>query len=232
MKKILYILVFSIINASCSSDSSNGSELTVDSRPSIPQLTFPSQDQLCITNTLNFTWDASTNEDGSSVIYVFEIAKDNLFSNTIKSEVITSLSKIVTLEKGFAYYWRVKAKSSKNIESEYSTISQFYTEEIPQSNHLPFAPELINPKLNQTINDESTTILEWKASDVDKDPLKYDLYFGKDKDNLTLLIENSDDTSFQVNLDTSETTYYWKVIVKDDNGGLINGQLWSFSTDN
>ena len=89
---------------------------------------------------------------GYGLDHIFEIAKDNLFSNKVKSEVLTSLSKIVTLEKGFAYYWRVKAKSSKNIESEFSSISQFYTEEIPQSNHLPFAPELIYPFLNHELN--------------------------------------------------------------------------------
>ncbi|MFC2127115.1 hypothetical protein ACFLRU_01915 [Bacteroidota bacterium] len=229
MKKLLYILVFSIINSSCSPDSNSDTKISSDSTPSIPQLTFPSQDELCIENTLNFTWDASTNEDGSSVIYIFEIAKDNLFSNKVKSEVLTSLSKIVTLEKGFAYYWRVKAKSSKNIESEFSSISQFYTEEIPQSNHLPFAPELIYPFLNQSLEGENTVVLEWKASDVDKDPLKYDVYFGKDKDNLTLAVENSDTTSLEVNLDTPTTSYYWRVIVKDDKGGQITGPLWSFN---
>ena len=61
MKKILYILVCSVIVLSCSSGSSDddGSTQNTDSTPSVPVLVFPSQDQLCIDNTLNFTWNAS-----------------------------------------------------------------------------------------------------------------------------------------------------------------------------
>ncbi|WP_139959557.1 hypothetical protein [Flavicella sediminum] len=225
------MLVFSFIYSSCSPEGNSDTEFNSDSTPSVPILTFPSQDQLCLTNTLKFTWDASINEDGSSVIYIFEIAKDNLFSNKVSSEVLTSLSKFVILEKGFAYYWRVKARSSKNIESEYSSISQFYTEEIAESNHLPFAPELILPFFNQSLSSINTTTLEWRSSDVDNDPLKYDVYFGKDEDSLTLMIENLSDTSFKVNLDPSAATYYWKIVVKDDKGGKTTGQLWSFSAE-
>lgn len=231
MKKTLYILVLSIICASCSSGSSDDGGGTSDSKPSAPTLIFPAQDQLCITNTLNFTWNASTNADGSSVIYVFEIAKDNQFSNIVTSEVLTSLSKIITLDKGVAYYWRVKARSIKNIESDYSTTSQFYTEEIPQSNHLPFAPALVNPFLNQHFDNVNTVNLQWTASDVDNDPLKYDVYFGKNNESLALVMENSNSTSLEVNLDAPQTTYYWKVVVKDDKGGQITGQIWEFSVD-
>lgn len=232
MKKILYILVFSVIYTSCSSGSSDDSGTNSDSTPTAPILVFPAQDQLCIDNTLNFTWNASTNADGSSVIYTFEIAKDNQFSNIVTSEVLTKLSKIVTLDKGVAYYWRVKAKSSKNIESDYSATSQFYTEEVPNSNHLPFAPAIINPTLGQNLDNVSTVNLEWTATDVDNDPLKYDVYFGKDKDALALVAQDSNNTSFEATLDTPQTTYYWKVVVKDDKGAQVTGQLWDFKVNN
>ena len=232
MKKLLYILVFSVIYASCSSGSSDDSGTNSDSTPTAPILVFPAQDQLCIDNTLNFTWNASTNADGSSVIYTFEIAKDNQFSNIVTSEVLTKLSKIVTLDKGVAYYWRVKAKSSKNIESDYSATSKFYTEEVPNSNHLPFAPAIINPTLGQNLDNLSTVNLEWIASDVDNDPLKYDVYFGKDKDALALVAPDSNNTSFEATLDTPQTIYYWKVVVKDDKGAQVTGQLWDFRVDN
>jgi hypothetical protein len=232
MKKILYILVFIVIYTSCSSGSSDDSGTNSDSIPSTPTLIFPAQDQLCIDNTLNFTWNASTNADGSSVIYTFEIAKDNQFSNIVTSEVLTKLSKIVTLDKGVAYYWRVRAKSSKNIESDYSATSQFYTEEVPNSNHLPFAPAIISPILGQNLDNVSTVNLEWTASDVDNDPLKYDVYFGKDKDALALVAQDSNNTSFEATLDTPQTTYYWKVVVKDDKGAQVTGQLWDFKVNN
>lgn len=232
MRKIIYLLVFSVVCASCSSGSSDDGEQKQDSTPSTPVLVFPSQNQLCIDNTINFAWNASTNEDGSSVIYAFEIATDNQFLNIVTSHVQTSLSKIVTLEKGAAYYWRVKAKSSKNIESDYSTTAQFYTEEVPNSNNLPFSPANTAPFIGQTFDGVSTIDLQWTASDVDQDPLKCDVYFGKDKDALVLVLENTNSNTYQVTPNAAQTTYYWKIIVKDDKGGKVTGPTWHFKVEN
>ncbi len=230
MRKLLAILIFGIIcvsGTSCSGGSDGDIELT-DSTPLAPTLIFPAQNELCITNLLEFKWNASTNTDGGPLLYVFEIAKDNQFSNIVISEVQTSTSKIVTLEKGVAYFWRVKAKSVKNIESAYSAISKFYTEEIPNSNHLPFAPALANPNLGQTLNNTTTVNLQWSATDIDLDPLKYDVFFGKDKDALVLVAENIENTNFEVSLNTAQTTYFWKVIVKDNKGTAVTGPIWHF----
>lgn len=232
MKHIIYKLVlFAFVLSSCSSggDDSGGGLEAQDSKPSTPVLIFPSQNQLCITNTLNFEWQASTNEDGSSVIYILEIARDNQFTDKVVDEVLTGLSKVVTLDKGFAYYWRVKARSTKNIESDYTPTSQFYTEEVPNSNHLPFAPSLVQPFLGQTLDNGTTSItLEWSGADVDGDPITFDVYFGKDKDDLSMVAEDASDNSLGVNLDTADTTYYWRVVVTDDNGASVTGPLWYF----
>lgn len=234
MKKILYKLVLVIfLGTSCSSgggdDFGVGSD-TSNSKPTAPILVFPSQNQLCTTNVLNFEWQASTNPDGSSLIYILEISKDNQFNNKVVDEVLTSLSKIITLEKGFAYYWRVKARSTRNIESDYSSTAQFYTEEVPNSNHLPFAPALQSPFLGQYLETVTTTVdLEWTASDVDGDPVTFDVYFGKDKDALSLVSEDSSANTFEVNLDTIDATYYWKILVKDDKGASVIGPIWYFN---
>lgn len=232
MKNIIWKLTLVVFMcASCSSggDSDGGPGETSDTKPSTPNLVFPAQNQLCITNTLNFEWEASTNEDGSSVIYILEIARDNQFTNKVVDEVLTGLSKIVTLDKGFAYYWRVKARSTKSVESDYSPTSQFYTEEVPNSNHLPFAPSLVRPFLGQTLESGTTTItLEWSGADVDNDPITFDVYFGKNKDALSMVSENTESNTFEANLDTTEITYYWKVVVKDDKGATVTGPLWYF----
>ncbi|WP_396600898.1 hypothetical protein [Algibacter sp. R77976] len=232
MKNIIYklILVAFICN-SCSSggDSDGGPAETSDSKPSSPALIFPAQNQLCTTNTLNFEWEAATNEDGSLVIYILEIAKDNQFSDKVVDEVLTTLSKIVTLEKGFAYYWRVKARSTKSVESNYSPTAQFYTEEVPNSNHLPFAPSLVKPFLGQTLESVTTEItLEWSGADVDNDPLTFDVYFGKDKDALSLVAENTMANTYVATLDAVDATYYWKIVVKDDKDASVTGPLWYF----
>ncbi|GGD03734.1 fibronectin type III domain-containing protein [Hyunsoonleella pacifica] len=232
MKNFIYKLaLITFIVTSCSSggDDSDGGNQTSDSKPTAPALVFPAQNQLCTTNTLNFEWQASINEDGSSVIYILEIAKDNQFTNKVVDEVLTDLSKIITLEKGLAYYWRVKARSTRSVESDYSPTSQFYTEEVPNSNHLPFAPSLVAPFLGQILeNGTSITILEWTGADVDNDPITFDVYFGNDKDALSLVSENTQNNTFDVNLDTADTTYYWKVVVIDDKGASVTGPVWYF----
>jgi hypothetical protein len=233
MKNTIYVFAFLVlICASCSSGSgdSDGEGEVSSIKPTAPTLIFPAQNQLCTTNVLNFEWEASTNEDGSSVIYVLEIAKDNQFTNKTVDEVLTSLSKIITLEKGFAYYWRVKARSTRSVESDYSPTAQFYTEEVPNSNHLPFAPALVSPFLGQFLDSGATSVnLEWSAEDVDKDPLTFDVHFGKDKDALSVLVENTDANSIQANLGTAGATYYWKVVVKDDKGAAVTGPTWYFN---
>ncbi len=232
MKKLLYMFICSVIYSSCSKNDDGALGQITDSTPSIPSLVYPAQDQLCIDNTLEFQWNTSTNDDGSSVVYIFELATDIQFSNMIASETQTSLSKTITLDKGFAYYWRVKAKSIKNIESAFSATSQFYTEEVPNSNNLPFSPDNVAPFVGQNFDGVNTIDLQWIASDVDKDPLKYDVSFGKDKNALTLMLENTEQTSFTVTVDSPQTTYYWQVTVKDDKGGETNSPIWNFKVNN
>ncbi|MBL4724793.1 MAG: hypothetical protein JKY73_05355, partial [Lutibacter sp.] len=143
---------------------------------------------------------------------------------------ISETLKTLTLEKGIAYYWRVKAVDAKNASSEYSSVYQFYTEGEGESNHLPFSPILVSPELSSVVT-ELTANLQWTASDVDtEDALTYDVYFGTENPPSVLSSENQSTTSLEVDL-ISSTTYYWKVVVKDGQGGQTIGQIWSFSTD-
>jgi hypothetical protein len=45
-----------------------------------------------------------------------------------------------------------------------------------------------------------------------------------------MVSEDQSETTFNVNV-VAATTYYWKIIVKDDKGGQANGQKWSFFTN-
>ncbi|MCF6168537.1 MAG: hypothetical protein L3J55_08280, partial [Lutibacter sp.] len=136
----------------------------------------------------------------------------------------------LSLEKGIAYYWRVKATDSKNLSSSYSSTNQFYTEGNGVSNYLPFSPVLVSPTLNAT-ETGTTTTLQWTASDVDtSDVLTYDIYFDTVNPPVAIASSNLTTNTLDVSLAAS-TTYYWKVVVKDDKGGQTIGQIWSFVTD-
>jgi len=231
MKKLLYIGVLAFIFNACggSDDGGDPPPPPVNNPPGTPTMVYPGNNELCIDNSVTFTWNAVTDPDGDAVSYKFEVALDQGFSNIQHTISSASTSHTLSLEKGVAYYWRILARDSKGAESAYSTPNQFYTEGEGDSNHLPFAPVLVSPGLNSTVS-EATATLSWTAADVDGDPLAYDVYFDTGDTPTTKVASDISETSFQVTL-AGSTSYSWKVVVKDDQGGQTIGQVWNFKTD-
>lgn len=232
MKKHIYILVIGFIVISCSGggDSPSPSPTPTNTAPTIPTLVAPSINKLCIDNSVSFQWDASTDINNDPILYQIQIATDNQFTAVVKSFEGTANTQTISLEKGIAYYWRVKATDSKSLSSKYSSTYSFYTEGVAVVNHLPFAPELLQPTLNSLVNPTVAT-LNWNAQDVDvNDVLVYDVYFGIDNPPATKVASNITTKTLDVNI-LAAKKYYWKVIVKDNKGGETIGQIWSFSTN-
>jgi len=232
MKKHIYILVLTAFLWSCGGsggDTPDPDPIPENKAPSVPSLVYPSANLLCIDNTINFSWNASTDPDGDTVSYEIQIAKDNQFTQIVQSVSNSSTTRTISLDKGVAYYWRVSAKDSKNKSSSFSSANSFYTEGEGVSNYLPFSPEVISPTLNDVITGTSAT-LEWNASDVDNDPLTYDVYFGTVNPPTATVSTNQTTKTYSVDLN-GKTDYYWKIVVKDDKGGETLGQVWNFKTD-
>ncbi|WP_303318310.1 hypothetical protein Q4Q34_10595 [Flavivirga abyssicola] len=237
MKKYLLIIAVSLGIVSCS-DSGDDSIPNPDpnpspsgSAPTVPSLTEPTDNLLCIDNNLAFNWGASTDPDGDAVKYTMEISKDNQFTQvTHRFTNLTSLTKTVLLDKAVAYYWRVKATDSKSLSSEYSSVFKLYTEGQGEENHLPFSPVIIQPALNSSIQGNSV-LLSWGATDVDKDALNFDVYLDTNNPPVSTVITGHTGKSYQATSLAANTTYYWKVVVKDDKGGITIGQVWSFETE-
>jgi len=230
MKKYIFTLVLSTLLWSCGGSGGDSPEPEpVNNAPNTPTLKYPTNNLLCIDNTIVFEWNTATDPDGDTVSYQVQIAKDNQFTEIVESISNTSTTKTISLDKGVAYYWRVSAKDTKNLSSDYSSVNSFYTEGTGVSNYLPFSPEIVSPTLNATVTETSAT-LEWNASDVDNDPLSFDVYFGTTETPTTIVSSNQTSKTFNVDV-ASETTYYWKVVVKDDKGGETIGQIWNFKTD-
>ena len=232
MRKILLSVVLGSIFFGCSGGGDSGDDFTpepvVNKAPTKPSLVSPSNNQLCADNTLEFTWNPSTDPDGDAVRYKIEVSEDNQFSSVAKTATVSGTGTTFTLDKGVAYYWRVEAIDSKNESSGFSSVFSLYTEGEGEANHLPFAPELIGPELGATVA-SGTTVLEWSGSDTDGDTLSYDIYFDENNPPTTLVSENQSGQTLEVS--TSENKdYYWKVVVDDGNGGETVGQVWEFKT--
>ena len=231
MKKLLTI-IFSMSLIACGGgggDTPPTPPPTVNKAPSKPGLVEPSNGLLCIDNTQTFQWNSATDPDGDSVTYQLQIARDTNFTDIAQNLTVSGTSQSVTLERGVAYYWRVKAIDSKNLSGDYSSTFNLYTEGDGESNHLPFAPVLTAPTLHAVIQ-TATTDLQWTANDTDSDPLTYDVFLDTVNPPATKVSTSQTGTVYTATL-TAAQTYYWKVVVKDDKGGETIGQIWSFKTD-
>jgi hypothetical protein len=229
MKKFIYISVISFLIISCGGgdDSVNAIENVA---PTTPTLIAPVNNKLCVDNSLNFEWSVSVDSNNDPIIYEIQVAKDNQFVQIVKTLKSTTNSQNIVLEKGVAYYWRVKATDDKFLSRNYSEVYKFYTQGEAVINHLPFSPELVQPVLNALLN-TTTATLSWNATDVDiTDSLSYDIYFGTNNPLTSKVSANQTTKTLEVNL-VASTVYYWKVVVKDDKGGETIGQTWMFKTN-
>ena len=232
MKKFLYIAVIGIVISSCGGGGGDTPPTppAENKPPTTPTTIYPANSDLCIDNAVNFNWNASTDPEGDAITYTVEVSENSSFSPISQTKTTSTTSIAISLEKGVAFYWRVRAKDSENDSSDNSTTVQFYTEGDGVSNHLPFAPVLVAPTLSETVTGTSTT-LSWTASDVDtEDTLTYDVYFGTDENPTTKEGSNITENTLSVNI-SGTSNYYWKVVVKDDKGGQTIGQIWDFKTD-
>ncbi|WP_298494061.1 fibronectin type III domain-containing protein [uncultured Algibacter sp.] len=229
-KTYLYLAVCLGFVVSCSSGGGDDDPTPAENKaPSTPSQVYPLNNTLCIDNAVIFEWNASTDPEGNSISYKIEISENSSFTALAFNETSTTNSRLISIQKGKAFYWRVKAVDSEQAESGYSSVSQFLTEGEGISNHLPFSPDLVSPTLNAEIDGTSTT-LSWTASDVDNDALTYDVYLDTTSNPTTKVSENQTETNFTASSLTAASNYYFKVVVKDENGGTTIGQIWSFKT--
>lgn len=229
MKKIAFTILICTVFLGCSTAGDSESDNPKNNAPTVPTLSSPSHTLLCVNNIVTFSWDATSDANDDTITYTIEVSKDTQFSAIAKTATVSSTEMTFTLEKGVAYYWRVKASDSKNASSRFSSVFSLYTEGEGASNHLPYAPQLIKPELSAAI-EGATATLEWSGSDVDADPLTYTIYFDDTNPPSTVVSENQVAQTYEVMI-ASKKRYYWKVVVKDDKQGTTIGQVWNFSTN-
>ncbi|MFH7016363.1 hypothetical protein [Flavobacterium sp. FlaQc-47] len=226
MKNFIYLAIIGFLFISCGGDDSEPE----NTPPTVPKLVTPTDNKLCVDNTVSFQWDLSTDTEKDVITYQIQIAKDNTFAPIVKTTEITANNTSIALDKNTAYYWRVKATDSKGLASTYSATFKLYTTGEAVVNHLPFSPELVQPTIDSVLN-TTTASLKWKATDVDlTDVLTYDVYFGKTNPPAAKVTTNTSTISFDVTVEPS-TEYFWKVVVKDNKGGETAGQVWKFKTN-
>jgi hypothetical protein len=234
MKNFIYLSIIGFLFISCGGGGGDDPvpqpQEVKNIAPTTPSLVTPTDNKLCLDNTVAFQWNLSTDANKDPITYQIQVAKDNQFSQNVKTVEGSTAVQTITLDKNTAYYWRIKATDSKGLSSDYSPTYKFHTASEAVVNHLPFSPELIQPAVNTVLN-TTTATLKWNATDVDAtDVLSYDIYFGTVNPPTSKVKENTVAKTLDVTLEPAKE-YFWKVVVKDNKGGETIGQVWKFKTN-
>jgi len=225
MIRTLFILFFCIITfSSCR-------KKRAPKPPEAVQLIFPEQNSECTTGTslgastsqVEFRWSAADNTES------YELRVVNINTGTVQTIGTASTSARLPLTKGEPFSWFVQSKNTQVQESVSSERWNFYNAG-SRTTFTPFPATLISPKSAESIfkdiNNEIT--LTWSASDLDNDIVEYEIYLSTEESASNLVQTLSANTTSLKATVVSNTVYYWRVVVIDDEGNRSNSGIFSF----
>lgn len=224
MKQLNNILLicFGLLAMQCSKKADN-------QPPTAVSLLFPTENLLCIDNSITFEWSAAIDPDNDDIEYNIIIAKDRALTNVVENRTISNRQVTIELEKSTAYYWKVDALDVNNNLGTESETFAFLTQGEGTTNYAPFSAEILIPENGSQINTSSVNLI-WNAADANTDDtLTYEVFFGEN-DNLILQDDNVTTKSYSVTVESGKS-YSWRVDVKDQNGAKSIGQIWTFSVN-
>ncbi|MEZ0540195.1 carboxypeptidase regulatory-like domain-containing protein [Fibrella arboris] len=116
--------------------------------------------------------------------------------------------------------------TSVEVAGNYGTATILY---LVSENPLPTEPTLLSPT-NSMSAVSTTTVLKWKATDPNRDPLTYEVVITREGSTVPMqtLTSLAADSLVLKNLSYG-TTYYWQVTVSDGVNS-VTGKMWSFRT--
>ena len=191
---------------------------TTNTTPEIKKLIFPENKQIKVPIKTKFKWEGFDKDNDNLVYYVYLGEKSSNLNLVARTE-FEELE--ISLKPDTKYFWKVIVEDEKGAISE-SEIYSFTTVFKPS---VPINTGIEDGMKNLPLN----VSISWKSEDKDSEIIYYDLYFGK-KDNLGLIAEDFKDTNYSLKNLEPGTTYYWKVIAKDETGLKSESPIWSFST--
>jgi len=186
----------------------------IDTTPPTISITSPADGQVFTTATITVSGTVSDNIDLSKV--EVKVGSGSWQTATISG---TSWSKQVTLAPGPNTIYARAIDEAGNTNEISVTVTY---------NRPPNRPSNPSPPDGAT-NVPIDTSLSWSCSDPDGDALKYDIYLGTSVPP-PLVMSDHTSTTYDPILEYN-TTYYWKVVAKDNHGGKAESPIWSFTTE-
>lgn len=122
------------------------------------------------------------------------------------------------------YHWRVVVRDMTGN----TTSGPTWTFTTRAFNTPPNTPVLTNPANGATAA-TANPLLQWTATDVDEDQLRYDVYLGLSP-NPVLVSSNQTASEYQPSGLQYPSPYSWYIVVRDAGGAETTGPTWSFNT--
>jgi len=97
-------------------------------------------------------------------------------------------------------------------------------------NRYPNAPSNPNPS-NGAVDISGFITATWNCSDPDvNDTLRYDVYAGLTNPPGSIVTSNTLNKAADIGVGSRNTLYYWRMIAKDNHGGITTGPIWNYKT--
>ncbi|MEW6100876.1 MAG: fibronectin type III domain-containing protein [Candidatus Omnitrophota bacterium] len=198
--------------------------------PSTPIIT----DEGAYTDNNEQLYASWVSDDGESGLrqYEYSITEGAINGTLVRDWTTTGIFNSVTagglnLTDGNTYYFAVKAQNGAGMWSNIGYSDGITVDALNQPPAKPSNPTPANGAYNQPLS----LTLSWHCSDPDsQDTLTYDLYgktifskFKKVSGNLSV-------PAYTVSGLKRYTTYYWKVVAKDNRGAETSSETWKFRT--
>ncbi|MEJ7558002.1 MAG: hypothetical protein WKF66_06805 [Pedobacter sp.] len=223
MMRKLILLFFLLFSLSCSKSKP-------DLIPSKVTLVSPLLNEACTTGSIVsgtqsavvFKWNPSENTSS------YELVIRNLLTGASSSYNTSENTITITINQNTPYSWHVISRNSGSLAQ--SDEWKFYNSGPGAVTYAPFPAEILSPLMGENVTTPDGKVkLHWIGSDVDKDIIRYDIYFGP---SVPVLIKNNHADSFLADVPvSSRTLYYWKVVSKDSKGNTSQSEVFQFKVN-
>lgn len=214
--------------------------VSANNAPNTPTLASPASGASLTSQTPILTLNNTTDPDGDSLTYQFQIATSSAFT-TIVVQVTgvvagtgtTSWQVSSTLNTGTTYYWRARAYDG-SLPSNYAAYRTFTV----VANSAPTVPTLSSPSAGATLTTATPTLAVNNSTDANGDPITYSFQVSTNTSFTNIVAQISgvsqgtSTTSWVVTPDLSSgTTYYWRARAFDGSAYSNYASYRSFSVN-
>jgi hypothetical protein len=193
-------------------------------------LVSPDNNAACVTgvnptptqSTVKFSWQNGERTDTTTLVI------KNLLTGAAIVKYNVNTNTEVLLPLNTPYSWWIISKSNKVNTAVSSEAWKFYNAGAASTNYAPFPPDAVMPLLGEKVSaSNGKIVLQWETTDIDKDVITYDVYFGTNSSTPDMVKSNLTTKLFEVNV-ILNTLYYWKITARDSKGNTSTSALYTF----